>query len=484
LRSSVDSTELASPATGRLDSWKEIAAFFGKDVRTVRRWEAERGLPVHRVPGGRSGRNNSSIYAYASELQAWLLETGTSAESVDVEAALPQAAVGSPQDDLAGTDHTATLAELSPAAKPVPRWTLPLIAAVLLLIATSAIWVRHRQHLAQAAAAVQHAATNPQAQDFYLRGRYLWDLRTEDSLTRAADLFTQAIVHDPRYAPAYAGLADCYLLLRQYGHMTEADAFQRAYTASRQAIALDPTSAEAHRSYAFVLNFWLWNFPAADAEFRRAIELDPNDAQSHHWYATTLFSVGRYPEALQQIDIARKLRPDSVAILVNRGLLLDRIDRSAALATLLEIEQANPGLPYVHRFIAGIRLELKQYPEFLRESRLNASLLNHASQVAVIDHASAELASHGERAMFVALATGYAGLANQDVGQPAMDTATNYARLRDAPHALRFLSLAAQRRESDFHSLPMIREFKFLADNPAYEDLLKRSQTPIAPPAN
>src|SRR5579862_2543365 len=54
-------------ASGRLDSWKEIAAYFARDERTVRRWEANRGLPVHRVPGG-----NSAVYAYEAELQTWL----------------------------------------------------------------------------------------------------------------------------------------------------------------------------------------------------------------------------------------------------------------------------------------------------------------------------------------------------------------------------------------------------------------------------
>ena len=52
----------------RLDTWKEIGAFFGRDERTVKRWEATRGLPVHRVPG--SGR--ATVYAYVSELERWL----------------------------------------------------------------------------------------------------------------------------------------------------------------------------------------------------------------------------------------------------------------------------------------------------------------------------------------------------------------------------------------------------------------------------
>src|SRR5271157_5479313 len=61
----------------RLDSWKEIAAFFGRDERTVRRWEKEHALPVHRIPGAAKGR----VFAYQAELQQWLLTS----QAVDSE---------------------------------------------------------------------------------------------------------------------------------------------------------------------------------------------------------------------------------------------------------------------------------------------------------------------------------------------------------------------------------------------------------------
>ncbi len=63
LRSSHDSTE-----NQRLDSWKEIASFFGRDERTVKRWERSRSLPVHRIPGGERG----GVFAYTAELTRWL----------------------------------------------------------------------------------------------------------------------------------------------------------------------------------------------------------------------------------------------------------------------------------------------------------------------------------------------------------------------------------------------------------------------------
>src|ERR1700685_3842549 len=63
----------------RLDSWKEIAAFLERAERTVKRWETERGLPVHRVPGG--GR--SAVFAYSNELADWLQGQGDTTADVE-----------------------------------------------------------------------------------------------------------------------------------------------------------------------------------------------------------------------------------------------------------------------------------------------------------------------------------------------------------------------------------------------------------------
>jgi tetratricopeptide (TPR) repeat protein len=95
------------------------------------------------------------------------------------------------------------------------------------------------------------------AQEFYLQGLHEWQKRTPDSLTRAVDLFTQAVVRDSRYALPYVGLADCYNLLREYSAMSDREAYPRALAATQKALELDPRSAEAHASLAFI-SFW-WN---------------------------------------------------------------------------------------------------------------------------------------------------------------------------------------------------------------------------------
>src|SRR6185312_14977298 len=105
--------------------------------------------------------------------------------------------------------------------------------------------------------------------------------------------FTQSIVKDPGYAPAYAGLADTYNLLSEYKVMPYRDAFARAISAAKKAVELDDSLANAHASLAFA-SFWgAWDGATAEREFKRALALNPNYVVAHHWYATFLMTLGR-----------------------------------------------------------------------------------------------------------------------------------------------------------------------------------------------
>ena len=113
-------------------------------------------------------------------------------------------------------------------------------------------------------------------------------------MNKSVDYFTQAIVHDPNYAPAYVGLANSYNLLREYTLMPASEAYPRALAAARRAVELDDQSSEAHASLAFALYYGTWDAAGAEREFRRAIELNPNSAVAHHWYATYLATLGPF----------------------------------------------------------------------------------------------------------------------------------------------------------------------------------------------
>src|SRR5436190_1253517 len=150
-------------------------------------------------------------------------------------------------------------------------------------------------------------AVDPRAHAEYVRGRYYWNKRAGDDYRRAMDHFQRALDIDPAYARAYAGLADCHLL------MTNVDPDQhaplaKAAAAARKALDIDAALVEAHTSLGLAL-MKQWHWAESEREYRRAIELDPNYATAHHWYAEYLNAEGRFEEALQEIGRAGKLDP-------------------------------------------------------------------------------------------------------------------------------------------------------------------------------
>jgi TolB-like protein/DNA-binding winged helix-turn-helix (wHTH) protein/Tfp pilus assembly protein PilF len=160
-----------------------------------------------------------------------------------------------------------------------------------------------------------------EAYDLYLRGRYFWNKRTPAGLQRAVEFFQQAVDKDPTYARAHAGLADSYALMSSYSFAPPNEAMPKARIAALKAVQLDPYLAEAHASLAVIAQNYGWDWATAEREYRRAIELDDNYATAHHWYAEELALVGRFPEALAEIDRARKLDPISLIIGADTGAI-------------------------------------------------------------------------------------------------------------------------------------------------------------------
>lgn len=163
---------------------------------------------------------------------------------------------------------------------------------------------------------------NPEAYQAYLKGRYFWNKRTPEGFNKGIEYFNQAIAIDPGYAPAFAGLADCYNLLSDYDVLPPKEAIPRAKAAAEKALAIDPTLAEAHASLGFALARYDWDWIGAEHELQRAIELQPNYAIAHHWYALQLGMMGRFQEAMIQINKAQGLDPLSLIINANIGWLL------------------------------------------------------------------------------------------------------------------------------------------------------------------
>jgi tetratricopeptide (TPR) repeat protein len=163
------------------------------------------------------------------------------------------------------------------------------------------------------AAAIHPQRVNPEAYQLYLQGRYFWNKRTAMTLQKAIGYFQQAIVLDPQYALAHAGLADCYGLLPNYTNLPSGETDKKAIAAATKAVQIDPTLAEPYATLASSgRNRWDWL--EAERQLKRALELNPNYATAHEWYGDCLQQMGRLDEAATEFSKAHELDPLSLPI--------------------------------------------------------------------------------------------------------------------------------------------------------------------------
>jgi eukaryotic-like serine/threonine-protein kinase len=153
---------------------------------------------------------------------------------------------------------------------------------------------------------------NPEANEFYWRGRYFWNRRTQEGFKKALEYFNQAIDKDPGFAPAYSGLADCYAM--QSGILPPLEVFPKAKAAAVKALQLDDALAEAHASLGFAHLFFDWDWPGTVKEYTRAIQLNANYASAHSIYGMYLVATKQFDEALAEMKRALELDPASLAI--------------------------------------------------------------------------------------------------------------------------------------------------------------------------
>jgi serine/threonine protein kinase/Tfp pilus assembly protein PilF len=154
-----------------------------------------------------------------------------------------------------------------------------------------------------------------EASQAYLRGRFEWNRWTVEGFRRAVEYFEEAIAHDPKHAPAYAGIADSYSAMAYHGFVPPEVGYPRSREAAEKARAIDPDLAEAHASLALVYLLWQFDWAAAEREFTTALRLNSNIAGAHATYALYLMTVGRHDEALEQARIAQRMEP--LPLLIN-----------------------------------------------------------------------------------------------------------------------------------------------------------------------
>ncbi len=413
----------------RLKTWKDVARFFGVNTRTVMRWEAERGLPIHRLPG----QARSHIYAEAAELEAWLKANPMEAATAPVK------------------------------AKPRRPWPWAALPLAVAAVALAAVWWPRTEHVAPAA-----------ARALYAKGAAAWPARTPDALNTAIADFNAALKVDPAYAAPYAGLAQVYNLMPEYTAMPSSQAFPLARAAAQTAIHLDDRRADAHAALAYADFYGFWDVTGAVREFRRAIALDPNNATIHHWYGTCLYSGAHYDEALRELGEAQRLDPSSRPIAADRAVIMAGMGRVAEAVTVLrELERSDPGFRSPHVYLRGIYFGRGEDAAFLDEWAFTARQTHDLYEETLVAKAREGLERGGHDGMLRALLAERQRQFSDGTGS-AYVIARLYVELNDIPNAVAWLAQSQQRHDEDMIYLPVDVEMRALRGAPVYDGLMKR----------
>jgi TolB-like protein/DNA-binding winged helix-turn-helix (wHTH) protein/Flp pilus assembly protein TadD len=315
-------------------------------------------------------------------------------------------------------------------------------------------------------------AVNPDAYEAYLKGRYFWNKRTGDGLSKAVDYFKQAIEKDPNYAQAYAGLADSFALLGdwEYGVLAPKEAHPQAKAAAIKALDLDSTLGEAHISLAFSLDGFDWDFATAEREFRRGIELNPGYATGHQWYAGHLMLFGRYSEAIAEMMKAEDLDPLSLIIgadLAEDLLIAHRYEE--AIQRSRKTMDLDPHFALAHYQLGQAFLQERRYDEAIAELQ-KAVGLSGGSTTCTSSLAYA-FAVSGRRNEAVKILNGLKARSTEKFSN-APEIASVYVGLDDKGQAMAWLEKGYAER---FNPGALMRPaFEPLRSDPRFQDLLHR----------
>jgi serine/threonine-protein kinase len=207
-----------------------------------------------------------------------------------------------------------------------------------------------------------------EAYDLYLKGLYFQNKRSEMDLKKAIEYFEQAIVRDPDYALAYAGLALSYGILPIYSTLPPKEAVQKGKDAARKALQIEKNLAEAHESLGVIKTRYDWDWEGGEREYKQAIELNPGYAMAHKGYSFNLLFRGRFDEAIKEIEQALELDPVSAVVNYDLGIICLHAGRfNRAINASKRALDMDPSLIYAHGNIGTAYLHKSMYKEALAE---------------------------------------------------------------------------------------------------------------------
>jgi len=194
---------------------------------------------------------------------------------------------------------------------------------------------------------------NLAAFEAYRTGRLHWWRRSPDELQKAITLFAKALEQDPTFAPAYAAMADSWLLLAMYGNLTNMQATERAMPMIEKALEIDPESAEAFAALGLA-RWQIGHRDAAESALRQAIKINEDYVPAYLWLGGLLGEMGRLPEQSQILQQAMVIDPLNELLAINvAGNLTSQGDYQGAKELLQNLVSLRPDSATLLRIMSG-----------------------------------------------------------------------------------------------------------------------------------
>ena len=314
-------------------------------------------------------------------------------------------------------------------------------------------------------------ARSSAAYDAYLKGRFFWHKMTPDATHRSIANFNEALAIDPDFAPAYAGLADCYAQMGsiRLGMLKPFEALNKARTCLQRAMELDDTMAEAHCTSALIKIWYDFDWPGAEREFKVAIGLDPGQVTALLWQSLYLSAMGRHQEAIASVQRARDSEPLSTIVNMYLG-----VAQTHAGQYDLGIRQLNQ----------TIELDPNNYRTFMFLGRTLAWAGRNDEAMAAFQKALSINPDNLEALAFMGALKAGAGdrqgalkimkrvIAAGTKSEPAILVAHILAKLGEASQMFEWLQRSVEQRSTPIYLVLICEEFRPFRSDPRFHSIL------------
>ncbi len=310
-------------------------------------------------------------------------------------------------------------------------------------------------------------ARSTAAYDAYLKGRYFWHKMTNEAMRSSMAHFSEAIAIDPNFAPAYAGLADCYAQMGsiRVAMMKPLDALAQARPLLERAMELDSTLVEAHCTLGIIKCWYELDWNGADRAFQKALSLDPGNVTTLVWRSIYLTSFGRHQESIASVQRALECEPLSPVVNAYLGMA-----RANAGQYDLGIRQLNQ----------AIELDPHYYRAYMFLGNALQALDRHAEAIAAFEKALSINPDNLESLAYLGSALASAGDLDKALEilekikeaeerfEPSVLVASIYASLGDVNEMMRYLQRAYERKSSPIYLVRFLWCFQRHQSDPRY----------------